>query len=115
MSPATIFSSVDLPQPIVPRIETNSPRSTESDTSDSTSRDAPPEVANVFATCDISIYAMRSDGSQPGFRNAHQSIEHEAHDADRQDGEEDVCVDQAVVFLPQKAADAGRARQHLAG
>src|SRR5215475_15139242 len=98
MSPATIFSSVDLPQPIVPRIDTNSPRSTESDTSASTSRDRPPDVANIFATCDTSMYAMRSDGPQACFRQPHQPVQRETHDADCQDGEQDVGVDQTVVF-----------------
>ncbi len=35
--------------------------------------------------------------------------------ADGQDAEDDVLVDQAVVFLPEKAAHAGRAGQHLGG
>src|SRR5215471_18950395 len=52
-------SSLDLPQPMVPRIDTNSPRSTESDTSARTSSDEPPAVTNVFATCEISMNAIR--------------------------------------------------------
>jgi len=54
-----IFRSVDLPQPIVPRIDTNSPRSTDSDTSYRTSRDKPLEVTNALVTPATSMKAMR--------------------------------------------------------
>ena len=35
--------------------------------------------------------------------------------ADRDDAQDDVGVDEAVVLLPEEAAHAGRARQHLGG
>src|SRR6476661_9136147 len=113
-SPATIFKSVDLPQPIVPRIDTNSPCSTESDTSTSTSRGDPLEATNDFATRDTSRNAILSDGPQPCFYEPHQPIQHETHKADCQNGEEDVCIDQAVVLLPEKTPDARCAGEHLA-
>src|SRR3954447_10655633 len=52
---------------------------------------------------------------QPMLDGAHHLVEDEADDADGQDAQDDVLVDQAVVFLPEEAADAGRPGQHLDG
>ena len=105
---------MDLPLPMAPTIETNSPRSTASDTSRSTWR-APFGVANDFETPANLDECQRYDRPQLRFGQTHQPVEHEADDADREDREQDVRVDQAVVFLPEEPADARRARQHLAG
>src|SRR5229473_1772997 len=56
----------------------------------------------------------RSNCPQAGFGQTHQPIEGKAHHPDGQDREEDVRVDQAVVLLPEKTADARRAGEHLA-
>src|SRR5262245_61619615 len=56
----------------------------------------------------------RSHRPQLRLRQSHQPIEREADDANRDDREQDVRVDEAVVFLPEESADARRARQHLA-
>ncbi len=50
---------------------------------------------------------------QAAFDQAHQAIQDEPDDSDREDAENDVFVDQTVVFLPQEAADSGCSRQHL--
>ena len=57
-SPATIFRNVDFPQPIMPTIDTNSPRSTDSVTSCRTSRVEPVEP-NAFETAEISMKGIR--------------------------------------------------------
>src|SRR4051794_3087310 len=57
---------------------------------------------------------LPSDRSQPRFGEPHQAIQAESDEPDRQDREQDVRVNQAVVFLPEKSTDAWRARQHLA-
>src|SRR6266542_6492840 len=45
--------------------------------------------------------------------HAHEPVQAEADKADRDDGQENVRVDKAVVFLPQKAAYTGSAGEHL--
>src|SRR5216684_7220293 len=110
--PAMMLRSVDFPQPMNPTIETNSPRSTDNVTSSSTHR-AARSVVNVFEAENASMYAMLRS-SQSRFRQPHQSIEREPDETDRDDRQQDVGVDQAVVFLPQEAADARRPGQHLA-
>src|SRR5690349_11244486 len=42
--------------------------------------------------------------SQACFDRVHQPVEREADQADGEDAEDDVLVDQAVVFLPEEAA-----------
>jgi hypothetical protein len=74
--------------------------------STSTSRGDPLEATNDFATLDTSRNAIPSDGPQPRFDKPHQPIQHETHQANGQNGEEDVRIDQAVVLLPEKTADA---------
>src|SRR5216683_6919596 len=110
--PAMMLRSVDFPHPMNPTIETNSPRSTDNVTLSSTHR-AVRSVVNVFETEATSMHAMlRSPQSR--FRQPHQSIEREPDETDHDDRQQDVGVDQAVVFLPQEAADSRRPRQHLA-
>ena len=45
--------------------------------------------------------------SEPGFGQTHESIQHEPNQPDGNDRQQDVGVDQAVVLLPQEAADPG--------
>src|ERR1051325_6316617 len=52
---------------------------------------------------------------EAGFDEAHQAIEREADDADGENTKDNVLVDERVVFLPEKAADAGRAGEHFCG
>ena len=90
-----------------PTMETNSPRSTDSDTRSSTWR-GPDDDWNVFETFDASISAISLNGSQPRLGHPHHAIQQEPDDSDRQNREKDVRVDQAVVLLPQKSTDARR-------
>src|SRR5204862_6530769 len=111
MRPATIFRNVDFPQPIIPTIDTNSPRSTASVAPDSTVRFSRP-LPKLFETPSMLMNATL-DRPQPGLRHTHQPIEDETDDADRQNREDDVRINQAVVFLPDEAPDARRPVQHL--
>src|SRR5688572_30121019 len=109
-----MLSSVDLPLPMAPTIEMNSPRSTDSDTSRSTGRNPLP-AGNDLVIPATSMYANGSDRPQFAFGISHQPVEHEPDEADGQNREQDVRIDQAVVFLPEEPADARRPGQHLAG
>src|SRR3954468_25950 len=86
--PATIFRNVDLPQPIIPTIDTNSPRSTDSDASASTWRCSRPDP-NVLKTPLTSMNAIASDRPQTSFGHPHQAVEHETHDADGENRQQD--------------------------
>ena len=109
-----MFRNVDFPQPMNPTIDTNSPCSTDRLARSSTCRAdvAAPERLRDRGNFDECHYAALE--RELRFGHAHQAIEREADEADRQDREQDVRVDEAVVFLPEEAAHAGRARQHLA-
>src|SRR5437667_5210847 len=110
--PAMMLKSVDFPQPMNPTTETNSPRSTASVTFSSTQRSAR-ATRNVFETDDTSRNAtLCSPQSRLG--QPHQAVEREPDQTDCDDRQQNMRVDQAVVFLPQEAADAGRPGQHLA-
>src|SRR5262249_22555787 len=102
--PDASLTSVVFPEAEVPTMETNSPASTLRFTRSSTHR-APKVLAASFS----SISAMRPclDGPKSRLREAHQAVEREAHHADGENAEKNVRVDQAVVLLPQEAADAG--------
>src|SRR5262245_37377327 len=116
-SPASSASSVDLPLPMAPTMETNWPCSTVSDTSRKTCR-VPDEVVNDFDSPLTSMNAISpaaSHRSQPGLGQPHPPVEDESDDADGDDREEDVRVNEAVVFLPEEPANAWRAGKHLAG
>src|SRR4051794_15359966 len=43
----------------------------------------------------------------------HPPIQQQPHQSDGDDAQDDVLVDQAVVLLPEEAAHAGTAGQHL--
>ena len=60
-----------------------------------------------------SVYEL--DRTQPHLHKTHHPVEQEADNSDRQNAQQNVGIDQAVVFLPEEAADSGRAREHLAG
>src|SRR5688572_10743553 len=111
-SPARIEISVVFPDPEKPTIETNSPRSIV--------RLIPPRTSvlrpggpNPLRTSFSSRSGIASRDLEPGFDEAHHPVEQEPDHADGADAEDDVLVDQAVVFLPEEAAHAGRPRQHL--
>src|SRR5258708_6759564 len=89
---------------------TNSPRSMARLTSWSTGGPSKPLVTLV-----ISRKAMGSDRLEPPFEDAHQPVEGEADEADDDDRENDVLVDEGVVFLPEETAGAGPAGEHLGG
>src|SRR6478735_7126780 len=91
-------------------MQTSSPRATERSMSASTSLRASP-----FPTPDSSKKApsATSHRLQPVFDGAHHAIQDEPDDPDRQDAQDDVLVDEAVVLLPEEAADTRRPRQHL--
>ena len=121
-SPARILINVDLPEPVEPTIETNSPSSTERLTPLKTSRTFPAEAktSKHFELQQMPMSAppcwrVRLDRTQPHLHKTHHSVEQESDDSDRQDAQQNVGVNQAVVLLPQEAADSGRAREHLAG
>jgi len=50
---------------------------------------------------------------EPPFNEAHQPVEHEPDDANRDDAKDDVLVDEGVVFLPQETAHTRTAGQHF--
>src|SRR5215471_3014164 len=113
ISPAAILRNVDLPHPIMPTIDTNSPRSIESVASVNTRRASEPEP-KLLQTPEMSMNAIDSNGPEPCFGKPHEPVEDEADDANRENREQNMRVDQAVVFLPEKAAHARRAGEHLA-
>src|SRR6266540_2473921 len=101
--PAAMFRRVDLPHPMNPTMEMNSPRSTVRFTSSRTCRTFPLTL-NDLETPWISMNANGHsraglDRAQPRLGHAHQAVEAEADESDRQDREEDVGVDQDVVLL----------------
>jgi hypothetical protein len=68
-------------------------------------------VGNDFERLRTSRNAIRFlRGPEPRFGDPHEPIQREPDDADGDDGQQDVRVDQAVVLLPEEAADARRAR-----
>src|SRR5437870_4685743 len=99
--PAAMFRKVDLPHPMNPTMEMNSPRSTVRFTSSRTCRTFPLTL-NDLETPWISMNATSHsgpplDGTQPRLGHPHQAVQAVADESDRQDREEDVRVDQAVV------------------
>src|SRR5881394_2876573 len=97
-------------------MQTSSPRSTERSMSASTSLRASP-FPYPLPTPESSKKdpSATSHRLQPMFHGAHHAVEDEPDDPDRQDAQDDVLVDEAVVLLPEEAADARRSRQHLDG
>jgi hypothetical protein len=49
-----------------------------------------------------------SDDPEPSLHRPHQPVQKEADEADGDDRQENVGVDEAIVFLPKKTADARR-------
>src|SRR5262245_28373851 len=112
ISPAITDISVVLPEPEYPTIATNSPYSRVRSTPPSTPSESDGE-ANDFSRPRISSIAL-GDLESP-FDPTHQPIEEESKGADGEHAQDDVRVDEAVVLLPQEAADARRSRQHPGG
>src|SRR5262245_5674099 len=123
VSPATMLSSVDLPQPEWPMIETNSPLRTVSDTSRNTSvPSAPPKHFPTFSICTKrSLFSMRSSSSarraarHDAAEHGDRAIEQQADEADVKQRENDVADARAVPRIPDEEPDAHAADQHLAG
>ena len=95
------------------------PRATSRLRSRSTAVRAAARRRSSCATPRSSRNAMRAPRVRPsGTARSTTPIRRSSSEADQADGEdrqEDVGVDQAVVLLPEEAADAGRAGQHLGG
>src|SRR6266446_8125716 len=116
-SPATMLSSVDLPQPECPISETNSPARM-SRLISSSAQNGPFFVSNTLHTLSICKYlsvipcslVAEAAGSED-----HQLFEREADDADREDGDDDVLHVEVVPFVPYPEPDAHAAGEHLRG
>src|SRR6266705_4639012 len=116
-SPATMLSSVDLPQPECPISETNSPARM-SRLISSSAQNGPFFVSNTLRTLSICKYlsvipcslVAEAAGSED-----HQLFEREADDADREDGDDDVLHVEVVPFVPYPEPDAHAAGEHLRG
>src|SRR5438105_3793870 len=114
-TPQRIFSSVDLPHPMKPTTDTNSPRSTDSEMCSSTwrtrdvdSKDFERLDASMYdICCNVRLQADRRRPAkaghyvlcdrllaraQPCFGHPHHPIEQESDDADRQNRQENVRV-----------------------
>ena len=50
---------------------------------------------------------------KPAFRDTHEAVEDKSDDADGHDAEDDVFINERVVLLPEKAAHARPAGEHL--
>src|SRR6266545_17194 len=116
-SPATILSSVDLPQPECPISETNSPARI-SRLISSSAQNGPFRVWNSLRTLSICRYLPLMPSSlvaEAAGGEDHQLLEREADDADREDGDDDVLHVEVVPFVPYPEADAHAASEHLRG
>src|ERR671914_2437733 len=58
---------------------------------------------------------LASNRFKSGFHQTHETVEDEADDTDGQDAEDDMLVDEAIVFLPQEPPDPRYPGQHLGG
>src|SRR5688500_7869290 len=54
-------------------------------------------------------------GFEALLHHAHQPIEDESHDANCDDAENNVLIDERIVFLPEETTDAGPTGQHFRG
>src|SRR5256885_9822729 len=96
-SPATIRSSVDLPQPDGPSTQMKSLSATASDVGSSARVDGPPRTpGNVRLTASMTRRDTRArSGQAPGeqalVQRLEQVIGHEADDADHHDAEDDLA------------------------
>src|SRR5712692_1056098 len=116
-SPATMLSSVDLPQPECPISETNSPARM-SRLISSSAQNGPFLVWNTLRTLSICKYLSVIPCSlvaEAAGEEDHQLFEREADDADREDGDDDVLDVEVVPFVPHPEADADAAGEHLRG
>src|SRR5678816_3183173 len=91
---------------------TNSPASISSVMSSSTSVRWP-DGPNPLETFLTSSKAMKLSSFESALHQAHQAIEHEAHDPDRENAQDDVRIAQRVVLLPQEATHARFSREHF--
>src|SRR5258706_2672304 len=109
--PATRLSSVLLPQPECPISVTNSPLRIARSMPVSATK-SPFLVSKVLSTDSMLRYLCI--GEAPG--EQHQRLlEHQADDADGEDGDDDVLDLEVVPFVPHPEADADPAGEHLGG
>src|SRR5258708_9622814 len=57
----------------------------------------------------------KSGRLESGFDQAHQPIEDKANDTNRNNRQDDVLVDERIIFLPKKPAHSRTAGEHLSG
>src|SRR5712691_5976866 len=114
-SPATMLSSVDLPQPECPISDTNSPARM-SRLISSRAQNGPFLVSNTMCTSSICRYRSVISSSlvaEAAGEQDHALLEREADDADREYRDDDVLDVQVVPFVPHPEADADAAGEHL--
>src|SRR4051812_44828153 len=77
----------------------------------------PPKPFETFCSWrnDMAEVSRGSGGFEPPLQQAHQAVEDKADETDSQDRQDDMLVDEAVVFLPEEAADARTAGEHFGG
>src|SRR5438067_2354753 len=112
--PARSEISVVLPAPEYPTSATNSPRLTWRLTSCNTSVRLPGGPKPLLTFCS-SRNATGLAHFETQLHQTHQSVQHEPDDADGEDAEDDVFVNQAVVLLPEEPPDTWIAGEHLRG
>ena len=115
-----MLSSVDLPQPEWPMIETYSPFSIVRLMSFSTSVVASPRVKDLVDVVELQIglheMLLQLDGGAAGHELAQrrdQAVEHEADDADIEQRQDDLADVRGIPRIPDEEADADAADQHF--
>src|SRR5688572_428424 len=116
-SPASRFSSVDLPQPECPMSVTNSLFATSSVMPRRASKVAP-RFAKVMPTPSIWMYLSTSASHAVAHLAGHEDqrlLEQEADHPDHEDRDDDVVDLEVVPLVPHPEADADTAGEHLGG
>src|SRR5688572_1932594 len=113
--PASSEMSVDFPAPEKPTMTTTSPASMSRLTRSRTWVEPWLLLTSRSERMGIVVSSPGSGGAQAFLGQSHQAIEAEADEADGEDAQDDVLIDEGVVFLPKEAADAGGAGEHLGG
>src|SRR5688572_14660127 len=101
--PAMREMRVVLPEPEYPTMATNSPRSISRLMSRRTSVrfGAMPKPLLTLSSFRKAI-GLKGRSAEAFFGQAHQTIQRETNNPDRQDAKNDVLVDQRIIFLPQE-------------
>src|SRR4026209_2176537 len=117
-SPATMRSSVDLPQPEGPRMQMNSASETRREAG-SIARVAgpPPTPGKVRLTSSIARVGTRLSGEAPGeqalVHDLEEIVGHEADHADHHDPEDDLAGVEQRLAVGDHVADAARRADQL--